>query len=222
MATVLCQNPQISINVHSSVRIAGAAGVVYVDPFEIENAPADAALVLVTHSHYDHLDPESIRAVAAAGTWFAAPAESVDALVAAGAPAERVVSVSPGESYEIAGFAVEVVAAYNLNKNFHPRDNQWVGYVVESDGRRVYVCGDTDNTPEARGVVCDIVCVPVGGTYTTTAEEAADLVAAMNPAPLLAIPEHYGSVAGDKAAGVRFGKELAARVGRAVEVALPY
>ena len=127
------QNVSLYINEHSSVRVSsgacasggvhdggarcddaaqgGDARVVYVDPFRIEGAPHDASLVLVTHSHYDHFDPASLNAVANADTWFAAPADTVGEMVAAGVPADRIVSVVPGESYEIAGFSVQAVAA---------------------------------------------------------------------------------------------------------------
>ena len=86
----------------------------------------------------------------------------------------------------------------------------------------MYVCGDTDNTPEARAVTCDVVCVTAGGTYTTTAQEAAALVAGMDPAPKLAIPEHYGTVAGDADCGAQFAVALTSLVGGAIRVELPY
>lgn len=216
------RNVTFRLNEHSSICIRSGEQVVYVDPYQISTAPHDASLVLVTHSHFDHLDPDSLRAVMGGDTCFAAPANTVEELAGAGVPASRIVSVFPGERYEIAGIPVETVAAYNLNKQFHPRENRWVGYVVEIADARIYICGDTDDTPEARAVNCDVVCVPVGGTYTTSAQEAAMLVAGMNPAPKLAIPEHYGTIVGDPDCGKQFAKALAALVGGAVEVKLPY
>ena len=95
---------------------------------------------------------------------------------------------------ELDDFSFETVPAYNRLKPFHPRGAGWVGYVFDLGEERIYVAGDTDLTVEARQVRCDIALVPVGGTYTMNAKQAAELVNAIRPSA--AIPTHYGSVTG--------------------------
>ena len=99
---------------------------------------------------------------------------------------------------------VVTVPAYNIDKDFHPEENGWVGYVFHLGDFRVYVAGDTDDTDEARDVAADVAIIPVGGTYTMTPEEAADLINEM--APEVAIPYHYGTVAGSADDGEKFAK----------------
>ena len=68
--------------------------------------------------------------------------------------------------------------------------------IIIVDGKRVYIAGDTDRTPENEKVACDIAMIPIGGTYTMDAKEVAGLINVMKPQ--VAIPIHYGSVAGSK------------------------
>lgn len=84
----------------------------------------------------------------------------------------------------------------NIGKEFHPKQNAWVGYIVTlSDGTRVYHAGDTDRIPEMDEIDADIALLPVSGTYVMTAEEA---VAAANAIrPQVAIPMHYGEIVGE-------------------------
>ena len=112
----------------------------------------------------------------------------------AGALVKEIVPVKAGGSYTLGDLRLEAVAAYNKLKPFHPKSAGWVGYILEADGKRVYIAGDTDCTEEAKRVRCDVALVPVGGTYTMDAAKAAELVNAISPA--LAIPTHYGSVVG--------------------------
>ena len=114
--------------------------------------------------------------------------------------------VRPGARYEVRGVTFETVPAYNLNKKFHPRANNWVGYVVTVDGLRFYVAGDTDDTPEARSVRCDAAFLPAGGTYTMTAREAAALAACIRPQA--AVPTHYGCIVGSLSDGDTFAAAL--------------
>ena len=65
---------------------------------------------------------------------------------------------------------VEAIAAYNIGKPMHPKKNGWLGYVVTLGGKRIYIAGDTDVTPDAEAVRCDIAMVPVGGIYTMNAK----------------------------------------------------
>lgn len=110
--------------------------------------------------------------------------------------------VEPNEKASIGKVSFETVPAYNVTKPFHPKENHWVGYILECEGQRIYVAGDTDHLSELESISCDVALVPVGGTYTMTAEEAAELMNQMNPKK--AIPTHYGLIVGKKEDGIRF------------------
>ena len=190
---------RITVNTQSSVRLTTSAGsgakTVYVDPLGIPGEPHDADLILVTHSHGDHFSPADIEKIKKPGTVLVCPEQ----MKQAGA-----LSVVPGKDYEAAGVRFSTVRAYNnLPKIFHPKKNDWVGYVVGTEeGALVYVAGDTDATKDAAAVHCDIAVIPVGGKYTMTAEEAAELVNKI--APKAAIPTHYGTIVGKPSDGDRF------------------
>ncbi len=192
----------IRVNVHSSIRIDTGAGRVYVDPFKIDEACHDAAFILITHDHFDHFSPEDIEKVAGADTVLVVPESMAAKAREASGAVKRIETVSPGEAYSVSGLKFETVPSYNALKHFHPKSARWVGYIIVSEGERIYVAGDTDATGEAKDVRCDIALVPVGGTYTMNAKEAAGLVNAIRPK--VAIPVHYGSIVGDAKDGEIF------------------
>ena len=98
------------------------------------------------------------------------------------------------ESLDFRGIKITAIPAYNPEKRFHPAAQQWIGYLLDDGTRRIYIAGDTDITPEAEAVRCDVALLPIGGTYTMNAHEAATLAVILRPQ--LVIPTHYGSVAG--------------------------
>lgn len=193
----------IKINAHSSIKFSAGA-VLYFDPFHISEKSSDADIIFVTHDHYDHFSPEDIEKIVKDDTVFVAPRSTADLIRQNFAiPDDRIFSCAPGDSFEVKGIAVEAVAAYNPNKpQFHPKKNNWVGYVVTIGGCRYYICGDMDITAEGSAVSCDVVLVPCGGTYTMNVEEAAELVGRLSPK--IAIPTHYGDIVGDISCGRAF------------------
>lgn len=193
---------KITVNIHSSVCIRSEK-TLYIDPFRLSAAPHDADLILVTHSHYDHFSPEDIAKVTKEDTLFVFPVSMEKDVLAAGFDSSRVTFLAPGQSAVLLGVPVEAIPSYNTNKPMHPKANGWLGYLLTLEGKRIYICGDTDDIPEGRSVSCDIVMVPVGGTYTMNAPEAAAFVNALRPA-LAAIPFHYGSLTGTPADGETF------------------
>lgn len=196
----------ITINTHSSIRLQTPQGtVIYVDPYGFTAEPHDADLILITHTHFDHFSPEDIARVRTPNTVFVMPAYNMREFIDAGFTNERATFLVPHETATpLPGIKVETVPAYNVSKRFHPKDAAWVGYVVDMGGTRVYIAGDTDDLPENRTIECDVALVPVGGTYTMDAREAAAFVNALKPT--VAIPEHYGTVAGSAGDGKAFAK----------------
>jgi len=185
---------------HDGVLIKGNGKAIIIDPFQIKECePAD--IILVTHEHYDHCSPEDINKVRKDSTMIVTEADSAKKL------SGDVRVVQPGDKLTVSGIEIEAVPAYNTNKNFHPKQNGWLGFIVAVDGVRIYHAGDTDLIPEMGSLEVDIAILPVSGTYVMTAEEAIE--AAKIIKPKLAIPMHYGAIVGSADDARRFCDALA-------------
>ena len=195
----------IEVLYHSSIRI-NKEKTIYIDPFKIDRNYNDADIIFITHDHYDHYSEEDIDKVINENTVIVIPEELLTKVLKKGINKEAIVTVEPNKKYMVQGIKFETIPAYNINKTFHPKENDWVGYVIEINGVKYYIAGDTDITEENKKVKCDVAFVPVGGTYTMNFEEAAQLVNEIQPK--VAVPIHYGSVVGTKQDAEKFVKLL--------------
>jgi len=183
---------------HASFKITGAGAVVYIDPWKLSESPKDASTVCVSHSHYDHYSPEDIQKVSGPQTRIIGPAD-----VAGKEKNSRI--LKPGETIEQADIKITGVASYNQTKQFHPRANNWLGFVIKINSMRIYYAGDTDLTDQMKSLSnIDVALLPVGGTYTMDAAEAAAAVGHIKPK--YAVPYHWGDIVGSRADAERFAK----------------
>ena len=195
----------IEVLYHSSIRI-NKEKTIYIDPFKIDRNYNDADIIFVTHDHYDHYSEEDIDKVINENAVIVIPEELLTKVLKKGINKDAIVTVEPDKKYMVQGIKFETVPAYNTYKTFHPKENGWVGYVIEINGIKYYIAGDTDITEENKKVKCDVAFVPVGGTYTMDFKEAAQLVNEIQPK--VAVPIHYGSVVGTKQDAEEFIKLL--------------
>lgn len=187
----------------ASYQWRGDGLMVYIDPWGVTR-PDPADVIFITHAHYDHFSLEDIERIRKADTRIVAPHDIAQEL------SGDVLAVRPGDSIDVSGIRGEAVRAYNVSEErleFHPRANEWVGYVLDLGGHRYYHAGDTDRLPDLDKVRADVAFLPVGGTYTMDVTEAAGLARAIGPE--LAVPMHYGFVAGTEGDGQRFADEAA-------------
>lgn len=194
---------KISINCHSSIKITGDK-IIYFDPYKITEEQNDADIIFITHDHYDHFELESIKKVMKEDTLIVIPNRCAGTVIDSGLPRSAIIGVNPNEQYHMKDIEINTINSYNLDKEFHPKKNNWVGYIIEINDEKILVAGDTDNTEELQKIKCDIALVPIGGTYTMTYQEAAELINKMKPK--VVIPTHYGTVAGKVEDGEAFKK----------------
>jgi L-ascorbate metabolism protein UlaG (beta-lactamase superfamily) len=187
---------------HDSFRI-DASTYIYIDPYQLDGGkPAD--LILVTHEHFDHCSPEDVARIQQPGTVIVTEKDSAEKL------SGDVRVMTPGESLVLDGLTVEAVPAYNTNKDFHPKANGWLGFIIDIDDVSIYHAGDSDYIPEMDDLDVDIALLPVSGTYVMNPDEAVQAALAIKPK--LAIPMHYGAIVGDQSDAAHFRDKLAGKI----------
>ena len=168
---------------HDSFRIRGDGRVIYIDPWQIaEGVPAD--IILITHDHFDHCSPDDVAKIQSGDT------EIVTVEAAAKQLSGQVTVVKPGDEITVKGVPVSVIPSYNTDKDFHPKDAGYVGFIITLEGQRIYHTGDADVIPEMDSIAADILLVPVSGTYVMDVDAAVQASSIIKPK--VAIPMHVG------------------------------
>lgn len=190
---------------HSSIKITENM-VIYIDPYNIKEEFNDADIIFITHNHYDHFSAEDIIKCRKDNTKIIITGDLYDDVLNLGFKQKNIICVLPNNNYKLDNISFSTIPAYNINKVFHPKENNWVGYIIDSNNIKYYIAGDTDITEENKNVKCDIAFLPVGGTFTTDYKEAAMLANEIEPN--IAIPIHYGSLVGTEEDAINFKKLL--------------
>lgn len=192
----------------ATVRIQNGESIVYIDPYQIEK-PEKADIILISHAHSDHFSPKDIAMLCGENTIIVFPTSMDDTAKTLKIP---YVLAKPYEISEIKSIQIEPVPAYNVVKdNFHPKSNQWLGYIITIDNVRIYHTGDTERIPEMKTIRTDIVLIPLGQTYTmNSVNEAAACVEDVGAK--IAIPIHYGLYEGTNEDALKFKELLKGKV----------
>lgn len=159
------------------------------DPEDYEGHPAPD-LILITHEHEDHYNPETLSALAGDDTQLVTNPAVYDMLP--DELKEKATAIGNGETATVGELEIEAIPAYNTTEDrleYHPegRDN---GYILPVDGRRIYIAGDTEDIPEMRELTdIFIAFLPMNLPYTMDVEQAASAVSEFDP--VYVYPYHY-------------------------------
>ena len=201
-------------NATAKIEVTGGP-TIYIDPAVLPaTTPADADFILITHSHGDHQELASINRIRKPGTVIYSSPPGVPALTNNLAAAGVTINaVTPGQRFTIGGVEIETVPMYNIARPNpgHLRAMNFVGYVINVGGVRVYASGDTERIPEMKTFAVDVALLPLGQTFTMIrAQDAVE--AALDLQARIAIPYHYGRGEGTIADGQFFTSTLADRM----------
>jgi len=194
----------ILVNKQSSIRISGSK-VLYFDPLEMEPLH-DADYIFITHPHFDHFSLLSILELKKDTTVIVTTKDIVEELLSIGISEEYIIVVKPNESHVLKNLEFQTTPAYNIHRRHHKKEDGWVGYIVTLDQVIYYITGDTDVLRDMKSISCDVLFLPVGGTYTMDCIEASDYCNLIKPK--LVIPTHYGYAVGSIKDAQVFKKRL--------------
>lgn len=176
---------------HAAMLIEAGGKNIYVDPAKpaVITGMPKADLILITDIHQDHMDANEINELSKDGTEIMAPPAVVKTITAAK-------PISNGETKEWGAWKIEAIPMYNMKRGpepgkFYHDKGRGNGYILTYGGKRFYISGDTEATPEMEALKnIDVAFVCMNLPYTMTPEEAAGAVKAFHPK--VVIPYHYG------------------------------
>jgi len=184
---------------HSGFLIKNSS-TIYIDPYNIKDGLEKADFILITHNHYDHCSVADIEKIIKEGTRIILTPDCQSKITRFNTPIKMEI-IEPGIELTFGEVRILAVPAYNIDKSFHPKDEQGIGYVIKFNGTVVYHAGDTDFIPEMQKLTGYqqpgkefIALLPIGGRFTMTVEEAVEAAKMIKPS--LVIPMHYGSIVG--------------------------
>jgi len=177
---------------HGTLMLKCDRMIIHVDPVSREadySTMPGADLILITHEHGDHLDPDAIKLIRTDKTAIVLNEKSKPKV-------EDGIVMKNGETREVKGIEISAVPAYNIKHHrsngqpFHPK-SVGNGYVLNLGNKKVYIAGDTENIPEMKELKnIDIAFLPMNLPYTMTPEMVAD--AAKTLRPKILYPYHFG------------------------------
>lgn len=174
---------------HASLIIQHKGLVIHVDPWgeqaDYSTLPK-ADLLLITHTHYDHMDKAVIATLSKPSTDLVLNPEGYNKL-------RHGLLIRNGMAKVIKGVAIEAVPAYNTTKDherYHPK-GIGNGYILTIAGKRIYIAGDTEDIPEMADLQnIDYAFLPMNQPYTMTPEQVVSAAKMFKPKVLY--PYHIG------------------------------
>lgn len=186
MKSLTYKDIRITFIGHAAFKISMGNIVIYIDPFKIQEKMVPADIILVSHGHYDHCDPNDIKSISKESTIIITTKEAKKKLKG------DIQIIGQNAELNIKGITIKSMPAYNINKPYHPK-GVGVGFIISNAQSRIYFAGDTDYTEEMKCLKdIDICLVPVGGKFTMDEKEASQFVNDIKPK--MAIPMHYGII----------------------------
>ncbi len=179
---------------HATFYIKFGAQTIFIDPFRIGPGIKERAdLVLITHAHFDHCNKDDIKKV------LKPDGEVVCSRGCLDNDFFKNFTVSkPGFHMDFKGASISAVPAYNIKKerlSFHPKENGWVGYIIDIGGFKIYHAGDTDFIDDMKSMNgIGAALLPMGGKFVMDCDEAAEAANAIGAE--YSVPMHYKALLG--------------------------
>lgn len=176
----------------STILIEEDNTTIIIDPFNIKDKDLPIAdILLISHPHKDHYSIEDINSISSINTTIVSSCD-IDTI----SYSKEHIKLVPNQTIQINNISITATPAYNIDKEFHPKKNNWLGFHIQTPTTSYYFIGDSDNIEEFSNFShADVAFIPISGTYVMNVEEAVEATI-HSIKPKLAIPCHFGEVVG--------------------------